>query len=337
MKHLALAALLYALVESVAGCELCAIYSATAARGEAVRGFQLSISEQFTGFETLLFEGSSFPSAGFLEGSYLDNSITHVVPGYNFSERFGLNLNIPIIYRAFNRYEIRYRESGSGFISSINQEEGNVFGLGDMALIGRLAVVQKLEMNYSLTFDLFAGVKFPTGDTDRLQDEVEQARRAAIALGPIHEHNVLPVHQSDLSLGSGSFDGVFGTAANVRWDRWFFNNQIQYYLRTEAEGYKFGNEWIISGGPGAYLLLEERFTLSLQAKASYESKARDEVLGRKSNSSGISSWYVGPLFGFTWGEHLSANAGFDFPWHIYNHGLQIVSDYRVHAGLSWRF
>jgi hypothetical protein len=337
MKRLVLGAVVCALVESAFACELCAIYGATTARGESVRGFQLNVAEQFTAYGTLRFEGASFSAAGFFEGNYLDNSITHVVPGYNFSERFGLNLNIPIIYRAFDRYEIRYRESGNTFISTIRHEESTLFGLGDMALIGRLAVLQKLEMKYSFTFNLFAGVKFPTGDNDRVKDEVEQARRAIVALGPIHEHNVLPIHQSDLSLGSGSFDGIFGTAASMRWDRWFFDNQIQYYLRTEADDYKFGNEWIISGGPGAYLLLAEPFTLSLQARASYESKARDEVFGRKSNSSGISSWYVGPLIGVTCGEHLSANAGFEFPWHIYNHGLQMVPDYRVHAGLTWRF
>ena len=319
------------------GCELCAIYNATSARGGSMRGFQLTVSEQFIDYETLHFEGERFTAGGFLEQSYLNDSITHVVPSYNFSERWGVSLNVPIIYRDFNRYEIRYRESGSGFISTIRNEEGSVSGLGDAALIGRVAVLQKHEMKYTVALNLFAGVKFPTGDTDRLEDEVEQARRAIIALGPLHQHNVLPVHQSDLSLGSGSFDGIFGAALNLRWDRYFFNNQIQYYLRTEAKDYKFADQWIISGGPGAYLLLGENFTLSLQAQTSYESKGRDEVLGRKSNSSGISSWYLGPSLAFTWKEHLSADAGVDVPWHLYNHGLQIVSDYRVHAGLTWRF
>lgn len=336
MKPL-LVTLMCLLVESALSCELCSIYNATGARGGTSRGLQVTVSEQFTAYETLHYEGADFADAAFLQESYFYDSITHLVPSYNFSERWGVSLNVPIIYRAFNRYEIKYRESGGGFISTIRNEESTVFGPGDLALIGRVALFQKMEMKYTVRLNVFAGVKFPTGDTDRLEDEVEQARRATIALGPLHEHNVLPVHQSDLSLGSGSFDGIFGTALHLRWDRWFFNNQIQYYLRTEAKGYKFGNEWIISGGPGAYLLLAESFTLSLQAQASYESSARDEVLGQKSNSSGISSWYLGPLFTFTWKSDFSANAGVDIPWHIYNHGLQIVPDYRVHAGLTWPF
>src|SRR5262245_48486050 len=306
MKAL-LVTLMCLLLESAFSCELCSIYNATGARGGTSRGFQATISEQFTAYETLYYEGAHFTDAAFLQESYLYDSLTHLVPSYNFSERCGVSLNVPIIYRDFNRYEIRYRESGGGYVSTIRNEKSSIFGPGDVALIGRVALLQKMEMKYTVTLNVFAGVKFPTGDTDRLEDEVEQARRAAIALGPLHEHNVLPVHQSDLSLGSGSFDGIFGTALNLRWDRWFFNNQIQYYLRTEAEGYKFGNEWIISGGPGAYLLLAESFTLSLQAQAFYESTARDEVLGQKSNSSGISSWYLGPFFTFTWKGDFSAN------------------------------
>ena len=321
------------LLQSVSACELCAIYSASNARGESTAGFQFSVSEQFTASEKLLFEGKSFPDIPFFKGIYWNDSITHLVPAYNFSPRFGVSVNLPIIYREFDRYEQRYEDS----VIRIRHERGSESGLGDAALIGRWTVIQKAEMKYSIFVNLLAGVKFPTGDADRLKDDVEQARLATRLLGPDHRHDVLPIHQSDLSLGSASFDGVFGTAVNLRWDRWFFDNQIQYYLRTEAEGYKFGDEFIISGGPGAYLLLGKSYTLSLQAKAFYETTARDEVLGLKSNTSGLSSWWVGPLLGFTWGDRLSANVGVDTPWHIYNHGLQIVPDYRVHGGFTWRF
>jgi hypothetical protein len=108
-------------------------------------------------------------------------------------------------------------------------------------------------------------------------------------------------------------------------------------LRTEARDYQFGDQIIISGGPGGYLLLQGISTLSLEANAFYESSARDTILGQISNQTGMTAWYLGPLLNFTLGEHFSANAGVDFPLHIYNHGLQTVPDYRVHGGVSWRF
>ena len=45
-----------------------------------------------------------------------------------------------------------------------------------MALILRFAPIQKIEANYSILFSIMAGIKFPTGDTERLDDEVARAR-----------------------------------------------------------------------------------------------------------------------------------------------------------------
>src|SRR6185436_19384933 len=100
------------------------------------------------------------------------------------------------------------------------------------------------------------------------------------------------VHQHSLALGSGSFDGVFGLTANGRWQRWFINGQFQYYLRTEGEsGFQYGDELIVSGGPGVFVLLNRDYSLSLQANAVYDTMARDEVLGQPSNQTGLTAWY----------------------------------------------
>ena len=185
---------------------------------------------------------------------------------------------------------------------------------------------------------LLAGIKFPTGDTDRLDAEVASAKIDQELFGKNHPHGSIGgVHQHDLSLGSGSYDGVFGLVSTLRWQRWFLNNQLQYYLRTEGDSYEFGDLIIVSGGPGGYVLLNKEFTLSLQANAFYESMARDRLLGQISNQTGTTAWYIGPLLNLTWGAHLSANAGVDAPLRIYNHGLQTVPAYRVHGAVTWRF
>jgi hypothetical protein len=332
MKFLAVGSLLFlVLAASAPACELCAIYSADSARSESSSGLLFTVAEQFVSSHTILAEGESFSTAAFLQAAYLDSSITHLVPGYNFSRRFGVSLNMPLEYLRFHRVEL----ASTG---AIVDEAGTVSGLGDVALIGRLSLIQINKMKYSATVNLLAGVKFPTGDTARLQDEINAAKIDQALFGSNHQHGTLGgIHQHDLTQGSGSYDGVFGLASAIRWRRWFLNNQVQYYLRTEGELYQFGNQIIVSGGPGGYFLLNEKYTLNLQANAFYESSGRDKILGQTFNQTGMTSWYLGPLLNFTLGEHFSANAGVDVPLRIYNHGIQSVPDYRVHAGFTWRF
>ena len=47
--------------------------------------------------------------------------------------------------------------------------------------------------------------------------------------------------------------------------------------------------------------------------------------------------YLGPQINFTWGEKLSAHLGADLPVSIDNTALQTVADYRIRAGVTWRF
>jgi hypothetical protein len=317
-------------------CDLCAIYSAANARGEAVRGFVFTVAEQYVPENTLQFEGREFTLA---DADYVNSSLTHLVPGYNFSARFGISFNLPVVHRAFKRTELRY---GSG-PTQFRIEEGNLSGLGDASLIARWTALMVAKMEYAVIVNLLAGVKFPTGDSDRIADAVEQVRAYEAIVGPGHNHDALGtpisgVHQHDLAPGSGSCDGVFGLTLHARRGRWFLNAQAQYYLRTPGrEGYEFGDEVMVNGGPGVFVLLRDEFTLNLQFNAAYESMARDRIQGRKSNHTGMTAWYAGPTLNFTRGEHFSLNAGVDIPLRIENNGYQNVPDYRFHGGLTVRF
>lgn len=322
---------------TASACELCAIYNANSASGQSAGGWLLSLSEQFVPFRTLQFEGNEFSMSN---PDYLASSITHVVPTYNFSSRFGLSLNLPTVYRSFKRTELRYSTTGP---SQLVVEEGDELGFGDLALVARWTAWEKSEMEYGVVLNLLGGVKFPTGNTDRIEDEVEQARiyDSLLPPGTPHDplgHSISGVHQHEISPGSGSFDGIFGVTLNTRWKRYFFNSQVQYYLRTEGEDtFEYGDELMVSGGPGVYALLNDSFTLSFQALAVYDTLARAELLGRKSEGTGMTAWYMGPLATVTWGERFSANAGGDIPLRIVNNGFQNVPNFRFHAGFSYRF
>ena len=94
---------------------------------------------------------------------------------------------------------------------------------------------------------------------------------------------------------------------------------------------------MVSGGPGYFFLLNERYSLSLQGNAVYETMARSEYFDRKSSQTGSTAWYFGPQLGLTMGNHFSARAGVDVPLQIENNGLQNVPDYRIHASVAWSF
>jgi hypothetical protein len=322
-------------------CELCSIYNAYDnaydPNKERSGSLVFSVSELFVPYRTEQLNGKEVTSG---DPDYLDSSITHLVPTYNFGKSFGISLNIPVIYRDFKR---KFVVVGPNRQLKILTDEGTESGLGDTALIARWTAFRRNEMEWSFIFNVLAGVKFPTGDTGPLHEEAEQVQRYNAYVGPGHPHDVLGipvggVHPRDISLGSGSFDGVFGTTVNLRYGRWFLNNQIQYYLRTEGEStYQYGNELMVSGGPGAYLVTADSATLSLQFNAAYETEARDKLFGKKSDHTGMTAWYAGPLLNLTWGAHFSANAGVDIPLHIENNGFQNVPDYRIHGGVTWRF
>ena len=322
---------------SLVACELCAIYNASNARSEFTDGFVASLAEQFTHFGTEQLDGKEIVRKN---PDFLDESVTHLALGYNFSSQFGVSVNVPLSYRSFRRTDLRYSLSAPPTLST---ETGSAFDLGDVALIGRGTAFARRNMNYDFAVNLLGGVKFPTGNTDRIKDEVEQSEifQQLLPPGTPHDplsHSISSVHQHELSPGSGSFDGIFGVTVNGRWKRWLFNGQFQYSLRTEGEStFQFGDDLLVTGGPGRYLIAKEAGSLSLQLLAVYETMGRDRLLGKVSDRTGSTAWYLGPQLNVTWGSHFSANAAVDVPVEIAANGLQSVADYRIHGGVSWRF
>jgi len=202
-------------------------------------------------------------------------------------------------------------------------------GLGDIALLGRFFAFRKAEDEYSLSVSLLGGVEFPTGDSDRLREERDEEVPSAPPSG---------VHGNDLALGSGSFDAIVGAAREARWRRLFFKADAQYFIRTRGDfDYQFGNEVSVTGGPGVYLLFKEEYTVALSGAFSFESKARDSIDGEKRDDGIVTSWYASPGAIFTWGEHFSATVNFDIPLTIDNRAVQVVPDYRIRGGATWRF
>src|SRR2546421_8492377 len=296
-------------------CDLCAIYSANQARGEIGKGPFAGVAEQFTHFGTVQVDGQK---VGNPTGQYLDSSISQIFAGYNLNERFGLQLNVPLIYRSFQRPQ------------GLAIDHGAESGLGDLSLVGHFQAFRYEEKHFTFSWSVLGGVKFPTGDDARIKEEFNETEIPGAPLSGIHGH--------DLTLGTGSFDGIVGAGVFLRRNRLFLTAATQYAIRSQGDfNYRFADDLTWLGGPGYLLALHDKYTLAIQAIVSGETKGKDTFRGEEAEDTGGTAVYLGPQITFTWSDKLSAEAGVDFPVTIRNTALQTVPDYRVRAGLTWHF
>ena len=167
-------------------------------------------------------------------------------------------------------------------------------------------------------------MKFPTGSASQLNPD-----QPDFAPG---------IGGHDLTLGSGSYDGLLGTGFYARWKRLFLTGAMQYAVRSPgAYGYQFANDWTWFGGPGVYLLLGHKHTLALQAVVSGESKRLDTVNGAAIDDTGVTSVFLGPQISYDWSSRLSALLGADLPVSIVSSGEQLVPNYRLRGAVTWKF
>lgn len=291
-------------------CDLCAIYTGIEQR-ESRTGFFAGLAEQYSDYESWQREGQKVPNPG----ERLHSFITQLVAGYNFTPRFGLQLNVPLVAREFRRQE------AGGFV------RGDESGLGDLSLLGTWAAYTGVTENTVTRFTLLGGLKLPSGNSRRIKEEL---REMADVESGIHGH--------DLVLGSGSVDGIVGAQLFWSWQRAFLTGAVQYLLRTEGDfHYQFANDLIWSGGPGEFVLLTHQYTVGVQAELTGESKGKDTLNGVRGNDTAITALYVGPDVRFTWATSLGANLAVDLPVMQNNSALQIVPNFRLRSGLTWRF
>ena len=154
MKRFSLSVFLAAALGGrTSACDLCAIYSASSARGEIGTGFFAGLAEQFTHFGTVQLDGTRVPNPS---GQYLDSVISQLFLGYNFNDRIGLQFNVPLVYRQYKR-----PDSMGGI------ENGTESGLADVSLLVTFVPYSHLSENLTFNWTMLGGVKFPTGKTDR--------------------------------------------------------------------------------------------------------------------------------------------------------------------------
>jgi hypothetical protein len=323
------------------GCDLCGCYlpaQQLASPHRPAFNIYAGVAEQFTHFGTLQFNDREVSNPVDQE---LDSSITQFVVGAAFLDhRLALQVNFPLIYRSYKRPEgfdvERGHESGLGDVSLLANfvvfRKDALFreGAGGLAKDGKTALAPaRGEPDFSTTLNLIAGVKFPTGDSRRLKEEFNEVEVEGAPESGIHGH--------DLTLGTGSYDAIFGAQFFMRYKEAFLVADTQFALRGDGRhSYHFANDLSWSAGPGFYVYRKGRQSLGLAGIVSGESKDTDRFQGRVAEDTGVTSLYVGPRITAQLGG-LSADIGFEVPVLMNTTKLQLVPDYRIRAGLSWHF
>lgn len=318
-------------------CDLCGCYSpqveSMPKEPVSLTGFYTAVAEQFTYFGTLQFDDREVANP---TGQRLESSITQFVVGHDINDRFALQFDAPLIFRAFRRPQ--------GFTI----DEGSVSGLGDVSLLAR-AVIWRFastawrefnvegknpvaiehEPDCTCSIVALAGVKFPTGDPSRLKEEFHELEIPGAPENAIHGH--------DLTLGTGSYDGIFGAQTSVRYKNFFAEANAQFTLRGDgAHDYHFANDLTWNAGPGYYLMRKPDRLIGCQCVASGESKDVDRFQGRAAEDTGVTSVFVG-LRLIASRDRISGELAAEFPVLMNTTAFQAVPDYRLRASVavSW--
>lgn len=350
MKHLyLLGTIACALLTTAQACDLCGCYTPQLeALPQPGSGLPFggnshtwsdrlygALGEQFTYFNTVQIDGHK---VGNPTDQYLASSITQLVAGYSLTSRFALQVNVPLIYRSYQRPE--------GF----RIDHGTESGLGDVSLLlktvlfhyssparremrfdkdAKTPVAIEHEPDFTASLLLLTGAKFPTGDSSRIKEEFEEVEIPGAPESGIHGH--------DLTLGTGSYDGIFGGEMSLRYKNAFFQADTQFTLRGDGlHQYHFANDLSWSAGPGYYFMRNPHAIVGLQFVTAGEYKDVDRFQGKPAEDTGITSISVGPRIIASVGR-ISAEVGIELPLFIDNTALQVVPDYRVLGGISFRF
>lgn len=301
-------------------CDLCAVYnSIETQRGRSAHSTYLGLANQFT----LRESGVKPPGLENLDDQYLRSNILQIYGGYWLSERFGVQSNIPFIFRSYKR------------IQNNQNEHGSERGIGDITLLAKVVPYRSLGDDLVIQTEIFGGVKLPTGSSDRLKEELDEVINIVTG-GPRDEGSL--VGGDDLALGSGSTDYIGGIGIFTRYLDFVLSANLQYTYRTEGDyEYRYGNDFQWDVGPGYYAVLEHEHTLLVRLKASGEYKAEDEILGVEIGGSDDRTVFLGPELIYTGQGSFSARLSLELPLITESAADQVAPRFRTLLNLSYSF
>lgn len=308
-------------------CDFCSLFSSLEQRQPKGDSFHIGLTEQFSEAGKLQDNGAKVANE---MHQRLVSSQTFISAGYDFTDRLSLDLTLPYINRRFTRVE------------GESVAHGTEAGIGDITTSIGYLPYRSVEGAEIRILKLSAGVKLPTGDSDRLAEELseEHMHENALLRHGDEEHEMLSaVHGHDLALGSGSFDFPLGAAGLWQSGRAIFESEAEYVLRTPGDhSYRYANDlrWRVS--PGYYAMMNHSSALALKVNLGGEYKPMDKGQGgEKQGDTSINTLWWGPEVSYTSSGALGVFAAYDIPLNIENSGVQAVMSYRLRVGMNYRF
>lgn len=306
-------------------CESCAVFSATNLREGKDNSWSAAVSEQYTDYK---LAGAGVSNELLRDGELLKSySTTQLDLSYDITSSFGTQLSIPFIVREFDT------------VKAFRKDSDSETGIGDAAFLFDYSPYSKREIDYAIHTTVYAGLKFPTGDTGSLEEQINPGVESERLGVKHHQGGGIPGLQGRvLSLGTGSWDTFYGFGALGRWKRSMFIVTGEYTQRTEGDfDYRFANDFLWSAGPAYFLVLEDELTVALQGLFSGEHKDKDVHDGVEVGGTSVANLYVGPSLLLTSGDRLAGELSFQLPFYTDDPGAVVVPEYRIRAALSYLF
>lgn len=304
-------------------CDICVLHQHPSENNYFEKGVYAGLFEQFTHFGKIKSSTTTLHNEN---DEFLDSSITQLYGGYYVNKQLGFQLTLPVIYRSFQRME-----EGSS-------KKESTGGLGDISMSVQFRPFYTQKNDYSFHVTFLGGLKLPTGSTKYLKEEAHEEDHHAGDEGDEHGHEESNLHGHDLSLGSGSIDGMIGTGIFARWKKAFIASNIQYAIKTEGTiNYRYANELTWNVKPGYNIFRKQESVVSLALNTAGDYKKNDTMNGESEAGTGIIALFMGPDIGFKWRKKITASLGAELPLFQDASGTQLVSDYKIKSTFSFNF
>lgn len=243
-------------------------------------------------------------------------SATQLSLGYNLSDTFATQINLPFIVRNYDRFE-RYQR--------INETEA---GFGDMSLTGTYSPYSYTDVESRFFIAALGGIKTPTGDPGSLKRIANEDPATADSR----------IQGRGLTLGTGSFDIPLGIVSYGRIGRLVAFTTAQYTVRGEgAADYRFANDLVWSVAPGYLFVIGEDESLSVSALVSGENKGDDRLNGERLSRTSSNNTYVGAEIFYAVNTKGSLQLALEVPVAINVGGAAVEPEIRGRVGVGVGF
>lgn len=247
---------------------------------------------------------------------YTKNNYVTLGIDYSGSRQWGVNVQIPYIYRRHST--LGTASDGAMPGAGGGQYQSDTSNLGDVKVVGHYQGFSE-ECNFGVLY----GLKLPTGSHTETGTSTD-----ATAPGPV------PIDRG-LQPGTGTTDAILGVyysnSINAHWD---YFGQAMY-----QKALNYNNDF--KPGDGINLNAGVRYAgfalVSPQLQINFRHSEHDEGENADTISTGGTLLYLSPGLSLSVAKNLTAYSFVQLPLYQYVNGVQLAPRYTLSAGIRYTF